>query len=129
MAKLKWHDGRVFELVETTDFLVAEGRWVEKQSGTSLNELLFTDTVVARVLVTLRRSEVMLAWRDFDSWTFAEIHDLIEDDEPAEPEGGDGPEVPTAAGAEAGGASVTSSTRGGSTSSSGTGSTPETSTD
>lgn len=107
MAILKWEDGRTFHLVDRDDMLVSEAKWVEKQSGTSFTDLLFVDLMLARTLVTLRRNNIMLTWRDADSWRMGWITSMVErepgdleDDETDQPEGD--AEVPTSTGAEAG---------------------------
>jgi hypothetical protein len=132
VVKLKW-DERQFEFVEMTDFLVAEGRWAEKQLGAALNAMAFVDTAVAQVLITLRRHQIMLTPADFETWTIGQIDALlVEDassadaDQPAEGED------PTATGGEAGteaSTSASSGTDGGSSSSTSGPSIPETSTD
>ncbi len=118
MATLMWEDGREFPLVDRDDMLVTEAKWVEKQSGVSFTDLMFTDLMLARTLVTLRRNGIMLTWSDADGWKMGWVAGLVRRDksDPEPPEDGD-EAVPPTTGAEAGpstSALSTSTTSGGS---------------
>lgn len=128
MALLVWDDRR-FPLVEAKDMLVAEGRWVEKNAGKSIDELGTTDGMIGRIAVTLRRASIMMRWQDFDEYTYGQLEDLIEL-EPGDTQDAQG-EDPTTTGAEAGTSSASRprTRRTSSTSSTPGTSTPETSSD
>jgi hypothetical protein len=77
-----WNDERI-ELVDDEDFLIGEARWLEKVSKTNLAQMGTTDTLVARVIVSLRRRQIFLQWNDFDTMTLGGF-DLEDDDVPAD---------------------------------------------
>lgn len=106
MARFKWDDDREFPFVEGLDFLVPEARWAEKQFGKGLNDLTWSETLIAQALVSLRRNGVMLTIADTEDWTLRFINDRII------PEDGDLPEGEEPDPTEAGPSPAPSSTSG-----------------
>ena len=99
MASFKWNDDRL-PLVEVDDFLVGEARWVERQAKVSMNAMGVADSLVARVIVSLKRRNIHMQWSDFDDMPLSSF-DLEEgagaaedgerDEDPTPPVAEDGP--------------------------------------
>ena len=104
MATFKWNDKRL-PLVEVKELLVGEARWVERQAKVNLNDMGIADTLVARVIVSLKHQNIHMRWQDFDDMSL-DSFDVVDDEEPDDDEA---TEDPTPSGAEAGQSSSTAS--------------------
>lgn len=94
MQTFSWN-GERYELLNSDDFLVGEGRWVERLAKTSFQDMGTTDSLISRVIVTLKRKNIHLKWADFDDMKLGDFELIDEPDE-------DEDEDPTATGGEAG---------------------------
>jgi hypothetical protein len=88
----KWDDRRL-ELVGAQDMPMGELRWMEKQIGGDANSAGIADTLVGRILVSLKRANIHVRPQDLDSYTLRDF-DVQGDDEDDVPAGED----PTTAG-------------------------------
>lgn len=79
MQTFKWNNERL-ELLDSDDFLVGEARWVERFAKQKFSDMGNTDSLISRVLVTLKRKQIHLKWSDFDDMKLGDFD--IEDDEP-----------------------------------------------
>lgn len=80
MPSFKYQD-QSYPLVDKPTF--GECEWVEKQAGQGFDAMGSMTKTAALVLLSLRRSQVLLTWADVRELSPADL--VVEDGEPADP--------------------------------------------